>query len=153
TAAPEADDPAAAAGDTADDRPDGRSSTSTEATSTEVPSPTPTASAAEVEPTPPVTRDEVPAPHQPTKRPEPASVPMVTDAPFMEVRGSALGTDIERIGEKILIFADRVELRDRGNTTRQTIAYDELAKVEIQKKIMGPTLLIESVTGETMTAK
>lgn len=95
----------------------------------------------------------VPAPHQPTKRPEPANAPMGTEVPFMEVRGSALGTDIERIGEKILIFADRVELRDRGNAVRQTISYADLAGVVIQKKIMGPTLVIESTDGESMTAK
>jgi hypothetical protein len=105
------------------------------------------------EPPTPEGLEPIPAPHQPTKRPEPASIPMGTEAPFMEVRGSALGTDIERIGEKILIFADRVELRDRGNTVRQTIAYTELAGVVIQKKIMGPTLVIESTGGETMTAK
>jgi hypothetical protein len=97
--------------------------------------------------------DAAPAPHQPTKRPEPGAVPMGTEMPFMEVRGSALGTDIDRIGEKILIFADRVELRDRGNTVKQTIAYGELAGVTIQKKIMGPTLLVQSRSGATMTAK
>lgn len=78
---------------------------------------------------------------------------MGTDIPFMEVRGSALGTDIDRIGEKILIFADRVEVRDRNHTVRQTIPYDELASVEVQKKIMGPSLVITSVGGATMQAK
>jgi hypothetical protein len=97
--------------------------------------------------------DAAPAPHQPTKRPEPGAAPMGTEMPFMEVRGSALGTDIDRIGEKILIFADRVELRDRGNTVKQTIDYAQLAGVTIQKKIMGPTLLVQSRTGATMTAK
>jgi hypothetical protein len=78
---------------------------------------------------------------------------MGTDVPFMEVKGSALGTDIDRIGEKILIFADRVELRDRNNGIRQTIHYHELAHVEVQKKIMGPSLVITSQAGATMTAK
>lgn len=114
------------------------------------PAPVATGEAARTEAAP---RGEVPAPHQPTKRPEPVGGAMGTEVPFMEVRGSALGTDIERIGEKILIFADRVELRDRGNTIRQTIPYDQLARVVIQKRIMGPTLLIESTTGETVTAK
>jgi hypothetical protein len=93
-----------------------------------------------------------PAPHRPQTGPEP-STPMGTDVPFMEVKGSALGTDIDRIGEKILIFADRVELRDRNHSVRQTIHYHELAQIEVQKKIMGPSLVITSRDGATMTAK
>jgi hypothetical protein len=103
---------------------------------------------------PPATPPAIAAPvaHQPLSTPAP-SAPMGTDVPFMEVRGSALGTDIDRIGEKILIFADRVEQRDRNNTVRQTIPYDELDHVDVQKKIMGPSLLITSTSGETMIAK
>lgn len=90
----------------------------------------------------------------PTIGPPPkAAVAMGTDVPFMEVKGSALGTDIDRIGEKILIFADRVELHDRNHSVRQTIQYDQLSQVEVQKKIMGPSLIITSVAGATMTAK
>jgi hypothetical protein len=92
-------------------------------------------------------------PHQPLKGPDPRTAPMGTDVPFMEVKGSALATDIDRIGEKILIFADRVELRDRNNAVRQTIRYDQLAAVEVQKKLMGPALVIVSAAGVTMTAK
>jgi hypothetical protein len=102
---------------------------------------------------PETTEIERPAPHQPEVGPAPAPKPMGTDVPFMEVKGSALGTDIDRIGEKILIYADRVELRDRTNGVRQSIRYDQLAAVEVQKKMMGPTLLITSVAGGTMTAK
>ena len=46
-------------------------------------------------------------------------------------------------------LAARVELRDRGNSVKQTIAYNELAAVTIQKKIMGPTLLVQSRAGAT----
>src|SRR5690606_18615837 len=33
--------------------------------------------------------------------------------PLLELKGSALSTDIEHLGERLLIFNDRVELRDR----------------------------------------
>ncbi|GIU84998.1 MAG: hypothetical protein KatS3mg008_1773 [Acidimicrobiales bacterium] len=75
------------------------------------------------------------------------------EEPFMEVKGSALNTDIDRIGEKILIFADRVELRDRGNALKELISYVDLAAVEIHKRIMGPTLVIRSRSGTEITAK
>jgi hypothetical protein len=113
----------------------------------------PSTTAAPAPPAPAETEVERPVPHQPERGPEPAPRPMGTDVPFMEVKGSALGTDIDRIGEKILIYADRVELRDRTNGVRQSIRYDQLAAVEVQKKMMGPSLVITSVAGGTMTAK
>lgn len=92
------------------------------------------------------------AQHQPLG-PQPANAGMGLDVPFMEVRGSALGTDIDKIGEKILIFGDRVELLDRSNLVRLSIPYDQLAGVTLTKKMMGPTLEIRATTGRSMSAK
>ncbi len=92
-------------------------------------------------------------PHQPLRGPTPLAAPMGTDVPFMEVKGSALGSDLDRIGERILIFADRVELRDRSNAVRQTIHYDQLDEVEVQKKLMGPTLTVTSALGASISVK
>ena len=78
---------------------------------------------------------------------------MGIDVPFMTVKGSKLGTDIDRIGERMLIFADRVELRDRHDQVTHTIRFDQLADVEIHKKILGPTLVVRSRTGAAITAK
>lgn len=91
-----------------------------------------------------------PAASDPTQaRPTPIGI----DKPFMEVKGSALGTDIERIRERVLIFADRVELTDGSRNVLQTIRYDQLADVEIHRKLLGPTLLIRSETSAEITAK
>ncbi len=78
---------------------------------------------------------------------------MGIEKPFMEVRGSALGTDVEHIWQKILIFANRVELHDRSGVVLQTIRYDQLADVEIHRKLLGQTLLIRSDARAEITAK
>ena len=95
---------------------------------------------------------ETVAPHEPEKKPE-AAAPMGTDVPFMEIKGSALATDLDRLGERILIFSDRVEQRDRGNTARRVVSYDMLASVDVVRKLMGPSLVITGMDGTTITAK
>ena len=106
--------------------------------------------------TPPVAEEPATAetivPHEPEKKPQ-ASVPMGTDVPFMEIKGSALATDLDRLGERVLIFSDRVELRDRSNNTRQVVSYDMLASVDVVRKLMGPSLVITGMDGTTITAK
>ena len=97
-------------------------------------------------------RPSAPAPTSPTATSTPAPAPASPD-PLLEITPSRLATDIEHIGDRLAIFADRVELRDRNDTVRQRIAGDEITDVIVQRKLTGAVLSIEAVTGPPIVAK
>jgi hypothetical protein len=72
---------------------------------------------------------------------------------LLEVKQSALHADIDHLGESLLIFDDRVELRDRNDRVRQAISGADIADVVVHKKFTGSTVTVESGTGETIIAK
>jgi hypothetical protein len=132
--------------------PDAPATAETAATPTTAPAEAKAAAPAPTPSPPEAAAGETVAPHEPEKKPE-AAAPMGTDVPFMEIKGSALATDLDRLGERILIFSDRVEQRDRGNTARRVVSYDMLASVDVVRKLMGPSLVITGMDGTTITAK
>jgi hypothetical protein len=73
--------------------------------------------------------------------------------PLLEVTPSRLATDIDHIGERLLIFSDRVELRDRHDAVRQCIAGEEITDIVVHRKLTGAVLSIESATGPVIVAK
>ena len=88
--------------------------------------------------------------------PEPAAVPVPppsTDPPLLEVKQGTLAADIEHIGERLVIFNDRVELHDRNDRVRQVIAGADIADVVVHKKFTGSTVTVEAGTGESIVAK
>jgi hypothetical protein len=77
----------------------------------------------------------------------------VGTAPLLEVKSSPLSADVEHLGDRLAIFVDHVELRDRLDRVRQSIAGDDIVDVTVQKKLTGAVLTIESVRGDGIVAK
>ena len=76
-----------------------------------------------------------------------------SEPPLLEVKQGTLAADIEHIGERLVIFNDRVELHDRSDRVRQVIAGSDIADVVVHKKFTGSTVTVESGTGESIVAK
>jgi hypothetical protein len=72
---------------------------------------------------------------------------------LLEVKPSPLNTDIDRIGERLVIFNDRVELRDRNDRVRQVIKGDDITDVVVHRKFTGATVTVESLDGTSIVAK
>jgi hypothetical protein len=100
-----------------------------------------------------------PEPRRPSPRPEPAheggpAVPSATlEEPLLEVKGSALGNDPEHRGERLVIFRDRVELRDRHDDLRVIVRGEEIARVTVQRRITGAVLSVASAEGPLIVAR
>ncbi|MCX7620540.1 MAG: hypothetical protein N2037_06810 [Acidimicrobiales bacterium] len=72
---------------------------------------------------------------------------------LLEVKPSPLSTDIDRIGERLVIFNDRVELRDRNDRVRQVIKGDDITDVVVHRKFTGAWVTVESLDGTSIVAK
>lgn len=79
--------------------------------------------------------------------------PVSSEPPLLEVKQGTLAADIEHIGERLVIFNDRVELHDRSDRIRQVIAGADIADVVVHKRFTGSTVTVESGTGESIVAK
>jgi hypothetical protein len=73
--------------------------------------------------------------------------------PLMELRTSSLGADIDHIGDRVLVFDDRVELRDRLDRVRQHLDGDQITDVVIQRKFTGAVLIVESGDGASILTR
>ena len=73
--------------------------------------------------------------------------------PLFELRTSPLGADIDHIGDRLLVFEDRVELRDRLDRVRQSLDGDQITDVVIQRKFTGAVLIVESGDGATIQTR
>lgn len=68
------------------------------------------------------------------------------------IEAATLNVDIDRVGEELHVFADRVELIDRTGNTLRRIPRDQLTAVKIRKRLRHATLTIRS-PGATITMK
>ena len=96
-----------------------------------------------------------PAPPRGPARPAmsaPARPSSPREIPLIELRTSPLGAEIDHLGDRLLVFADRVELRDRTDRVRQTLRGDDITDVVIQRKFTGAVVSVES-TSETIVAR
>jgi hypothetical protein len=75
------------------------------------------------------------------------------DTPMIEVRPSALGADVEHIGIRLCVFTDRVELRDRGDRTREVIRGTDITDIVLHKRLGGTVLTIECVQGPAIVTR
>ena len=62
----------------------------------------------------------------PTPRPPRGGRP---GGPLIELRPSPLGADLDHLGDRLLVFEDRVELRDRADHVRQVVVAADIAEV------------------------
>ncbi len=84
-----------------------------------------------------------------TSAPDPPSNP--PEIPLIELRTSPLGAEIDHLGDRLLVFADRVERRDRTDRVRQTLRGDDIVDVVIQRKFTGAVLSVESASETIVT--
>ncbi len=121
-------------------------------------SPTPTTEgerAAEVEPAAALHQAPSPPPAAPPRPPRSAPA-VASDAPedlLIELRTSPLGADIDHIGDRLLVFVDRVELRDRNDRVRQVLPGEDITDVVVQRKFTGAVLAVESGSGESIVTR
>jgi hypothetical protein len=98
--------------------------------------------------------DDAPSPPPAAPPPPPRSGGrLVPDGLLIELRTSPLGTDIDHIGDRLLVFDDRVELRDRNDLVRQALPGDDITDVIVQRKFTGAVLSVESGTGGSIVTR
>jgi len=73
--------------------------------------------------------------------------------PLLEVKPPPLSADAGHIGERLVIFGDRVELHDRSDNVRQVIMGDDIVDVVVHKRFTGATITVESIDGSSIVAK
>jgi hypothetical protein len=105
-------------------------------------------------PSPP-TADRVPAPRPAGPTGSAASGDLAGgDATLLiELRTSPLGAEIDHLGDRLLVFEDRVERRDRSDQVRQRLAGDDITDVVLQRKFSGAVLTVESAGGEAIMCR
>jgi hypothetical protein len=75
------------------------------------------------------------------------------DEPVLELRPTVLATDIDRIGDQLVVRKDRLELRDRHNGLRRTLAIADIVDVQIQRRLTSAALVVITRTATDMVIK
>jgi hypothetical protein len=73
--------------------------------------------------------------------------------PLIEVRSSPLGADIDHLGDRLVVYVDRVELHDRMDNVRQVLAAAEIADVVVLRRFTGAIITVESLSGDDIVLK
>jgi hypothetical protein len=73
--------------------------------------------------------------------------PMASGTPIAELRITGIGADLEQRGDQLLVYVDRLEHRDRLGRLRRRMPTSDVAHVEVQKRLTGATLVVQSVAG------
>ncbi len=106
---------------------------------------------------PAATPTAVPTAPTPAPAPRPVQPEAEDEAPgeppLLEVKSSAINADLEHLGDRLAIFTDRVELRDRLDRLRQAIRGEYIFDVTVQKNLTGVVLTIHSARGQGMVVK
>jgi len=97
-------------------------------------------------------RDGWPAPRPGKSEPRTPAVGQ-PGGPLVELRPSPLGADLEHLGDRLLVFEDRVELRDRADHVRQAVAASDIADVAVQRKFTGAVLTIAGHDRDSIVVK
>jgi hypothetical protein len=75
------------------------------------------------------------------------------EEPLMELRPTVLATDIDRIGDQLVVMKDRLELRDRHGGLRRTLAIADIVDVGIQRRLTSAVLVVTTRTATDMVIK
>lgn len=139
--------------------------------SAEPPAPQPpddsTGSPSEPAPAPPVDHTPRPLPPGvvvPTGGPAPVVTGVLAKArdksrkadapePVMQIHPTVLATDVDRIGDQLIVLKDRLELRDRHNGLRRTVRIADIVDIEIQHRLTSAVLVITTRTATDMVIK
>jgi len=75
------------------------------------------------------------------------------ETPLFEARTSAIGGDVDAAGNRLIVWPDRVELRDRHDRARAVIPVDAIDQVEVRKRLTSATLTVTGTGGESLVLK
>lgn len=73
--------------------------------------------------------------------------------PLFEATTSAIGGDVDAAGNRLVVWPDRVELRDRNDRPRAVIPVDAIDQVEVRKRLTSATLTVTATGGESLVLK
>lgn len=76
-----------------------------------------------------------------------------TETPLFEATTSAIGGDVDAAGNRLVVWPDRVELRDRNDRPRAVIPVGAIAQVEVRKRLTSATLTVTGAGGESLVLK
>jgi hypothetical protein len=111
---------------------------------------------------PDVPADERPAVPVPTGGPAaviskvfgaPAPDVAVPDTPLLELRPSALGADVDQLGDQVLVYVDRIEHRDRHGRLKRRMSLRDVTEVEVHRRLTGTLLEVHSHAGVALVVK
>jgi hypothetical protein len=75
------------------------------------------------------------------------------EVPVMELRPTVLATDIDRIGDQLVVMKDRLELRDRHNGLRRTLALAAISDVQVQRRLTSAVLVVSTGNATDLVIK
>ncbi|HEY6532876.1 MAG TPA: hypothetical protein VIY72_11260 [Acidimicrobiales bacterium] len=75
------------------------------------------------------------------------------EKPLLELRPTALATEIDRIGDQLVVMTDRIELRDRNGGLRRQLALADIQDVSVERRLTSAVLHLTSRTGADMVVK
>jgi hypothetical protein len=75
------------------------------------------------------------------------------EKPLLELRPTALATEIDRIGDQLVVMTDRIELRDRHGGLRRQLALADIEDVAVERRLTSAVLLLKSRTANDMVVK
>jgi hypothetical protein len=75
------------------------------------------------------------------------------EEPLLELRPSALATEIDRIGDQLVVMTDRIELRDRHGGLRRQLALADIEDVTVERRLTSAVLRVRSRTATDMVVK
>jgi len=71
----------------------------------------------------------------------------------MELRPTVLATDMDRLGDQLVVMHDRLELRDRHNGLRRTVALGDISDVQVQRRLTSAVLVVSTRLATDMVIK
>ncbi len=74
----------------------------------------------------------------------------VGEPPLFEATTSAIGGDVDAAGDRLVVWSDRVELRDAKDRVRARVSVDAIDQVEVRKRLTSATLTVKGAEGEAL---
>ena len=75
------------------------------------------------------------------------------ERPVMELRPTVLATDIDRIGDQLVVMKDRLELRDRHGGLRRTLDLADITDVQVHRRLTSAVLAVTTRASTDLVVK
>lgn len=86
--------------------------------------------------------------------PEPATEQRSPDeVPLYEARTSAIGGDVDDAGNRLVVWPDRVELRDGQGRIRAVMALEAIDRVEVRRRLTSATVTVTGTDRRSLELK